>query len=137
MVVAITGGVAVMLNNGGPAQPTTKAPAANPAVLDLLKKMDEQMMAGHYAGPGGDTALDSLQVALATAPENARVKEYQEKLATFFERRVADAVAKSDHAEAAVQLIALSLADPKRAGVKERLQAEADQVRNQARPVLK
>ncbi|MDP1822250.1 MAG: hypothetical protein Q8L48_03380 [Archangium sp.] len=133
-VVLVGGGLFVAFGNPlGPAKPTPVGAAPNRAVVDLLRKMDEQMMAGRYAGPGGDTALDSLQVALATAPDNARVKEYQEKLATFFERRAAEAAAKSDHAEAAVQLIALSLADPKRAGVKERLLAEEDQVKNQAR----
>ena len=123
--------------NGGAPKPT-KAAVQSQAVLDLLKKMDEQMMEGRYAGPGGDTALDSLRIAVATAPENPRVKEYQEKLVSFFERRVAEAIATSDHAEAAVQLIALRLADPKRDGVAERLKAEEDQVKNQAaRPAPK
>ena len=135
-------GLVAMLAVGGGLFIASRKPTAGPAptgsqanlvVVNLLKKMDEQMMAGRYAGPGGDTALDSLQVALATAPDNARVKEYQEKLASFFERRVAEATANSDHAEAAVQLIALSLVDPKRAGVKEKLRVEEAQVKNQAK----
>ena len=131
LLLAVGGGLFAFAKPTPASTPT--APQTNPVVTNLLKKMDEQMMAGRYAGPGGDTALDSLQVALATAPDNARVKEYQEKLASFFERRVTEATAKSDHAEAAVALIALSLADPKRAGVKEKLLAEVDQVKNQAK----
>ncbi len=137
VVIGLVGaGLFVTLSGGSPKP--TKAAAQSQVVLDLLKKMDEQMMAGRYAGPGGDTALDSLRIALATAPENARVKEYQQKLVAFFERRAEEALAKSDHAEAAVQLIALSLADPTRSGVADRLKAEEDQVKNQAaRPAPK
>ena len=137
VVLGLVAGALYLGLNGGTPKPT-KAAAQSQPVLDLLKKMDEQMMAGRYAGPGGDTALDSLRIAVATAPENVRVKEYQQKLVSFFERRVEEAIARSDHAEAAVQLIALSLADPKRDGVPERLKAEEDQVKNQAaRPTPK
>ena len=134
LLILVAGGAFVALNRSSTANtPDKKAAQADSALSASLARIDERMMAGAYTGPGGDSALDHLRAALKAAPADARVKERQQKLAALFEQRAGEALAKNDHAEAAVQLTALLMADPSRSGVKERLADAEAQVKRQAK----
>lgn len=130
LLLAIGGAVVAL---SGPSSQQAKGVSPKEAALrTALQKIDEQMMAGRYTGPGGDSALDQLRAAIAAAPDDARVKERQAKLVRLFDERATDALAKGDQAEAAVQLIALSLADPSRDDVKQRLADAERKVKQQS-----
>jgi hypothetical protein len=136
-VVALVGViVAVVVVMSGPSGSGGKdgksgQPKADAALVATLVRIDERMMAGEYTGPGGNTALDHLRAAVKAAPGDARVKERQQKLVLLFEQRADDAMKRGDLAEVAVQLTALSLADPSRPGVSERLADAESRVKNQ------
>lgn len=99
-----------------------------------LDRFDERMTAGSLSGPGGDTALDHLQLARAVAPGDARVLERSAALGKVFELLAEKALARGDDAEAAVHLQALLLADPSRPGVEEKLKATEARVRGKNKP---
>ena len=125
--VVVGGGALVALRSSSAPKETRPD---DTALVGELEKVDARISLGRLAAPGGDAALDHLRAAVNAAPADPRVKERQTRLATVFEQRVKEAIARGDDAEAAVQLQALFLTDPQRPGVQQQLSDAEDRVRH-------
>ncbi|MCC6335807.1 MAG: hypothetical protein IT380_17660 [Myxococcales bacterium] len=138
--LALTAGLVLTLAGGGavlflrPPAASAGPQASDPALLELLQKADARMSAHVYAAPGGDSALDHVRVAVRAAPQHPEVLKRQKALGDLFEAEAKKAEDAGNFADAAVQLTALSLVDPRRPGVQERLAKAEGRVLNQAKP---
>lgn len=132
LVLTLAGGGAVLFLR--PPAASAGPQASDPALLELLQKADARMSAHVYAAPGGDSALDHVRVAVRAAPQHPEVLKRQKALGDLFEAEARKAEDAGNFADAAVQLTALSLVDPRRPGVQERLAKAEGRVLNQAKP---